>query len=440
MAPLQSVAALRWTKIGKYLALDHDVEVDVLTTYKDFSDPAGRYRRDDTLLADMEHFGTFHLLRPPVAVRAFAGARSWMARLLRAREDDGPVQAAVTYKGAFEDLKSFGRRVDLALGRLLAARGSAMDLSSYDVIVSTCGPGWPHLVARAEKRRRPDVVWLADFRDPVSRNPADRRLCKAYGEVVASADAALAVSEGLVPLIFARPGQPVHVLTNGFDPADRPRRPEGARRPLDRFRVSYTGTLYHLPWETENIATVLRLLQAMVDDGEADGDHLEFVYAGASSAVFRCQAATVEGVSFPVRDLGLLPRHEVLDLQQASALLAFSTWNTSAQQGVITGKLWEYLMAGVPVLGACTGELSGSEARRVVESARAGVVMEAPAAAADAVRARRFVAGLYRQWLEEGTTSVDGDAAYVDSHSYPALAARLMDEVILPLTGSRSRS
>ena len=47
MAPLQSVAALRWTKLGKYLALDHDVEVDVLTTYKDFSDPAGRYRRED---------------------------------------------------------------------------------------------------------------------------------------------------------------------------------------------------------------------------------------------------------------------------------------------------------------------------------------------------------------------------------------------------------
>lgn len=32
MAPLQSVAALRWTKLGKYLALDHGVEVDVLTT------------------------------------------------------------------------------------------------------------------------------------------------------------------------------------------------------------------------------------------------------------------------------------------------------------------------------------------------------------------------------------------------------------------------
>ena len=76
----------------------------------------------------------------------------------------------------------------------------------------------------------------------------------------------------------------------------------------------------------------------------------------------------------------------------------------------------------------------------MVESARAGVVMEAPTAAADAVRARRFVAGLYRQWLEEGTTSVDVDAAYVDSHSYPALATRLMDEVVLPLTGSRSRS
>lgn len=435
IAPTQAVASLRWTKLGKYLALDHGVDVDVLTNRKEYAgpgDPTAPYRRDDTLEGDMACFGRFFYLGTPAPLAAFRRLRRGVAL----RVDASPSLSTGGLAGPVDGLRRLSQRVGpLFAQRAFASpwrvRASGVDLSSYDAIVSSCGPAWPHLIARAEKRRRPGVVWLADFRDPLSRDPANRRDCVAYGDVFADADAALSVSEGLVPLLHARPGQPVHALTNGFDPADR-----SPRRPLDRFRVSYTGTLYHRPWEREDVARILRLLQSMVDDGEVDPRHLEFVYAGNTSAAFRRQAASVPGLSFPVVDRGVLPRREALDLQQASALLAFSTWNTSAQQGVITGKLWEYLMARVPVVGVCTGDVGGSEARSIVESARAGVVVEEPTAAADTEAARAFVGRLYRQWLREGTTTWEGDPAAVDAHSYPVLARRLMEDVLRPLLGA----
>lgn len=68
IAPMQSIAAIRWTKIAKYLKKCHgeEISIDVLTNEKNYDDPDGlTFCTKDTLLEkEMRYFD--HYFAVPV--------------------------------------------------------------------------------------------------------------------------------------------------------------------------------------------------------------------------------------------------------------------------------------------------------------------------------------------------------------------------------------
>jgi glycosyltransferase involved in cell wall biosynthesis len=295
--------------------------------------------------------------------------------------------------------------VPFALPRALSLAGAV------DCVITTAPPQSGHLIGLA--LQRVGVPWVADFRDGWRFGPARpefasapvRVLDAALERMVArSADVVVGVTRPIADDLAQRFGVRATTITNGFDPADQAV-DESWTPPLDPARPSFvhTGSLAYGGRSAAPLLEALRFL-----DAEAP----EVVFAGPSSAAERAELADA-ALHGRARSLGSLPRPRALALQRAAdGLLVIAD---DDQPSVATGKLYEYLAAGRPIL--VLGR--GSEAARTVTELGAGLVASArdPRDIADALR--RLMNG------EAGPAAPEG----LERFSYERLAGQLADEV-----------
>jgi glycosyltransferase involved in cell wall biosynthesis len=281
------------------------------------------------------------------------------------------------------------------------------------VVVTSAPPQSAHLVGLALKRG--GLGWIADFRDGWRYEPhgaewpagLQRRLDAVLEErVVRGADAAVAVTEPIAEDLRRRFGARVEVITNGFDPEDPVG--DGTSAWLDPTRISlvHTGRIEAARSSLAPLLAALRLLRA---EHPASAEHLEVVLAGPLSADEE-RLVNAPDLRSSVRALGQLPRPEVLALQRAADWLLVIT-EGDRRKSVATGKLFEYLAAGRPVL--VLGE--GTEAARIAADAGRAV-------AVSAVDPRAIAECLHH--VRESTAEPPSSGT-VEQYSYPVLAARL---------------
>lgn len=310
------------------------------------------------------------------------------------------------------------------------AVGAALRLQrrgGFDAVVTTSPTEVVHAVGLALQRR--GVPWVADLRDgwrfeaPREEWPlaAQRRLDGALERlVVTRADRVVTVSEPLSEDLRRRHGVAAETIANGFDPddvaADAP--PPGAIDPA-KLTLVHTGGL----GMERTLRPLLEGLARLAREDPSIRDRVELVLAGQQTA--EQQALYAEPAFAPfVRHLRFLARPDALALQRAADVLVLVTSGT--RTGEVTGKLFEYLAAGPPllVLGA------GSAAGRIVEQAGAGLVV--PTRDADAAE------GALRRILAGDVPSADRAAAA--RYAYPALAARyegVLEQAIASAQGRR---
>jgi glycosyltransferase involved in cell wall biosynthesis len=143
----------------------------------------------------------------------------------------------------------------------------------------------------------------------------------------------------------------IDVLPNGFDPADL----EGVTpipKSVDRpFRIVYAGSLYEL-----YKANLVSLFKAMIGLPDSIRSSIEIVFIGQSFTGAREIAASF-GLQDHVIFLAYVPHAEALSyLVSADSTLLFIEPGAT---NMITGKVFEYMMAGAPIIasipleGAC---------------------------------------------------------------------------------------
>jgi glycosyltransferase involved in cell wall biosynthesis len=316
---------------------------------------------------------------------------------------------------------------DLAVvGWLPFALSRALSLSKrerFDCVLTTSPPVSAHLVGMA--LRITGTAWIADLRDGWTFDPPRRawptRVQSAFDgllerRVLATATRLIAVTGPIARDLEARLGVPAAVITNGFDPEEEP---ATSAPPLDPTRHSlvHTGRMNVVGRSPRAFFEgLLEYLQRRPDGAE----RLEVVLAGPVSTEQEELMADprLDGL---VRSVGSLPRPVALALQRkADTLLVLAEGNeVRPARSVATGKLFEYLGAGRPVL--VLGE--DSEAARIVSQTRAGLV-----APGDAVA----VAGALRE-LVEGC--VEFRAEGIERFAWPALAERFEEEIEAAVAG-----
>jgi len=301
----------------------------------------------------------------------------------------------------------------LAVRRLLASR-------AYDCIITSSPPESSHLIGLVLGGERP--AWLADFRDGWTFEPyrprfptgAQHRLdLNLERRVVRSAEVAVGATQPIADDLSGRLGAFAAYVSNGWDP-DSVRQPtEAALPPADgSIRLVYTGTLSG-DWGRDPTA-LMHALRAV--SAETKEPPLRLVHAGRLRAE---EQALIDraGVAGVVEFRGILDRAGALALQRSADALVLLTSRNSSEA---TGKLFEYMFSGRPVVALA----EKSEAARIVRETNTGVTVPPDDVEAIAAALRRVVSGeLAREYAPRN----------LDQYAYPGLAeqmAELIEEAI----------
>ena len=416
IAPVQAVASIRWTKISKYLKRTHsDVSITVLTNQ--LQQNGENAQKNDLLLEkDMTVFDEYWTV-----------PRSW-ALILYERVKRRQLPATRELQTQIQSMKQGGLGLRIKKELLLLVRDikdvicyhQAMHFlkkksESFDVIVSTYGPAWPHLVAEQLKKKQIHAFWLADFRDPYAKDTdppcAWRRHDRFTKKHCSKANAITFVSDGF--RLNKPVGVPFQMVTNGFDPAE-------ARPPFppDRFRIVFTGALYG---ESSGIGIVCGAVKDLMAEGALKDGIV--VYAGADDSQARTQAARYDAQDC-LRTVGLLPRIQALELQQKAAILLQLDWSNAARHCEWSGKMYEYMMARKPILFVMTGSEPNSYPSRYMEKL-GGFCYEQCRHESAYPQMKRFIMNKYLEWKETGNVTIKVDEPYIQQFSYEQIAERV---------------
>jgi len=223
----------------------------------------------------------------------------------------------------------------------------------YEAIFSSGPPFTCHLIGR-DLHRRSGRPWIADYRDPWTTGtfyPARPRWARRIDEryeatCVRAAARSLIVGEAMAREFRRRyaeldPERFV-VLPNGFDPADFAGVPH---QPPREFRITHSGSLFRGRAPEALLLAVADLMAERADFAE----RVRLCFAGRLDDDVR--ARLTRPPFDRVAELpGYLPHRESIALLRRSRLLLLSTGTDTQARSMLTGKVYEYLAAGVPIL------------------------------------------------------------------------------------------
>ena len=416
--PAGGAGVQRTLKFTKYLRAS-GIEPVVLTV------EAGAYPSlDPTLAADvppgvevvrtrsLDPFGVYGALtgrsrREAVAVGSVGGAESAGARLgLWAR-------ANVFLPDARVGWVPFAAR---AARRLLRA-------GRVDALLTSGPPHSTHLVGLALRRALADrgVSWIADFRDPWTginfydelpmTAPARAFDAALERRVLRSADAIVTVSPTWARELEAKGGvEGVRVIQNGFDPDDFERTTPPASPSAESFALTHVGSLYG----SRDPEALWGAVAALREQGAAEQLRIRLV--GRVDDAVRASLAR-HGLTEVVDASGVVTHAEAVGAMAAADLLFLSIEPVRNAAGILTGKLYEYLASGRPVLAL--GPPDGDAAGLLARTGGGRVI-----AWDDAHAIQATLADAYAAW-ERGEGRAGASADGIASVSRPAQAREL---------------
>ena len=232
--------------------------------------------------------------------------------------------------------------------------------------------------------------------------------------MIAHADAVVGVTPPIADDLRERVNPRAVTITNGYDPDDLAQAEAvAATAPtaVDRFTLAYTGTLAYGGVSPAPLLEGFRQLRRQDPQAAA---RLQLVFAGPMSGADLAELEAPD-LATTVRTLGPISRESALGLQRAAHALVLLI--DGRRPSIATGKLYEYLSTGRPILviGA------GSVAARIVEESRAGLVSQADDPLA--------IAGALQRLLDDREIATTVDPATLERFSYQRLAVDMAEQV-----------
>lgn len=250
----------------------------------------------------------------------------------------------------------------------------------WDLIISTAGPYTVHLVAHYLKKRFHGVKWVADYRDTWSNNyiypglfPFNfiEKHLEAY--LLKRADLITTVSEPFAAE-FKRlyPNLSVETIENGFDPDDLAcMSSDFVFRCKEKFRIVHTGSLYLSKRDPTPLFQAIKKIERHHENRHLL-DKLEVVFVGPRQSNLENLVEQFQ-VQKWVKFHGFVSRQEALCMQRDAHALLFLAWNDPSVDGVLTGKIFEYLYADTPIIAIGAPHLEASQ--KLILEAKAGYIL-----------------------------------------------------------------
>ncbi len=243
-----------------------------------------------------------------------------------------------------------------------------------DLIVSTGPPHSMHLIAM-KLRMEHGIPWIADFRDPwtgidffdelLLTARARKKHKRLEREVLSHADHIITVSQANKEA-FRRMGfDRVSVITNGYDPDDFV---EENPEPDKSFTLAHIGTFMY----NRNPDTLWQVLGQLKKENPGFADDLRIKLAGKIDRRI-IEDIRQNGLADSLIQKGYLSHSEAIRELKRSQLLLLVINKTGNNKGMLTGKVFEYISSGRPIL--CIGP-KGSDVEKLLEDTKTGILTE----------------------------------------------------------------
>ena len=296
-----------------------------------------------------------------------------------------------------------------------------------DAIISTGPPHSMHLIAM-KLREELGIPWIADFRDPWTEIDyyndlhltrwADRKHHRLEREVLNQADKVVTVAPDGARRLGRLGNRNVRTIYNGFD------RDDDAQTPVnlpDTFTLTYLGVLS----KAQNPEKFWQVMGELVKESDDFNKNLRINLIGQiDSSVM--QSIKERGLSGHISLSPYIPHDQVSAAHRSSTLLLLFLMPDSEPRakGLLTGKLFEYMASGRPIL--CIGPENG-DAANILTGTQAGTTVSFE----DKEKMKEVVKNLYQRYLDNDLP--DNTSTKVERYSRRFLAeeyGRLLDKTI----------
>ncbi|MFN5317858.1 MAG: glycosyltransferase family 4 protein [Bacteroidia bacterium] len=227
---------------------------------------------------------------------------------------------------------------------------------NIDTVITTSPPHSTQLIGLKLKQQL-HIRWIADLRDPWTdiyyynqfyHTPLAKWMDKNYERtVVENADKIITVSADLARIYASKTtkniSEKIHIIPNGFDETDF----ESAQPQTDvEPNITYTGTLSD-EYPLHGFITALQEL----------GSDVKLRFVGKIS---QSQQEGLAKTPSKIEYISHVPHRQSIEFLQQAGILLLVIPQVENNKGIITGKFFEYLASGKPVLaiGPVDGDLA----------------------------------------------------------------------------------
>lgn len=247
--------------------------------------------------------------------------------------------------------------------------------TDFNFVVSTFGPDSAHKIASKFKNANPNIFWVADYRDLWSLNARTKnsRLMKFFTrrkelQIVDSADMFVTISKELAELQAELVKEKLEVIFNGFDVDLYVNLYSKPLKILNNcLNIVYTGRIY--PTKRSPMP-LLRAIEKLIDTDQVKKSNISINFYGINTTVIQGE---IDDFKYPeiIKHHGYIQRSMALQLQQSADLLLLLESGDADSKGFLTGKIFEYIGAGRPIMSIGSG--SDSAISRVLNETNCGV-------------------------------------------------------------------
>jgi glycosyltransferase involved in cell wall biosynthesis len=247
--------------------------------------------------------------------------------------------------------------------------------NQVDAIITTGPPHSMHMIGMELKKQFPNIIWIADFRDPWTNIDFYKDLNLSYisdkihhsleKKVIEKADSIVVVSNEMKKEYETLNPKHIQVISNGFDESDTLKK--GTE--LDKkFTISHIGTLN----AARNPENIWKALKEICIDNVGFKQDLQIQLIGKVDFSV-IESIKQNGLAENLIKIDYVSHDEAIAKQQSSQILLLLINQSANAKGILTGKFFEYLAAKRPILAV--GPTDGDAAKILTETA-AGTMLD----------------------------------------------------------------
>lgn len=270
--------------------------------------------------------------------------------------------------------------------------------NKIDAVITTGPPHSMHLIGLQLKKQL-DIKWIADFRDPWTeidyfhQLPLSRKAIKKHHfleqEVLKNTDKVLVVGNTMKEK-YSKYSANIEVVTNGFD---------GEVSNFEaKLDAKFTFTHIGLMNADRNPKMLWKVLAEIISENNQFKSDFELHLIG------KVDVTVVNDISKyklenNVHLIKYIEHNQVVEFQKKSQVLLLLLNDVPSSKGIITGKIFEYLMAKRPILAIAP---TNGDLAEIVNKTNSGTVVDFK----NSVLLKKTIVDLYSKY-KEGSLKVD---------------------------------